>query len=121
MKHLTTKEEELMNILWEKGPMTVREIQTCFSKPQPHVNTISTQVRILEEKGFLTHKELGRRCFQYVPVQTRDVFKSGTLKNIIHRYFDHSFMSAVSTLVKEEEISLDELKELIRQVEQGSR
>lgn len=52
MKRLTVKEEEIMRIFWEHGPMFVRELLSFYDEPKPHYNTVSTLVRGLEEKGF---------------------------------------------------------------------
>jgi BlaI family penicillinase repressor len=56
MKKITTKEEEVMNLFWEKGPMFVREMLEFYDEPKPHFNTVSTYVRELEVKGYLGHK-----------------------------------------------------------------
>ena len=53
MKRLTVKEEEIMRIFWEHGPMFVRELLSFYDEPKPHYNTVSTLVRGLEEKGFV--------------------------------------------------------------------
>ena len=65
MKQLTQKEEEIMERMWDHGPMLVRELQACYDEPRPHVNTLATSMKILEEKGFLCHKAITARCFQY--------------------------------------------------------
>ena len=117
MKQLTQKEEEIMERIWDHGPMQVRELQGYYDEPQPHVNTLATLVKILEEKGFLGHKALTARCFQYFARISRDDYKGGSLANVINKFFGQSYMSAVSALVKDEKISVDELKELIREVE----
>jgi BlaI family transcriptional regulator, penicillinase repressor len=119
MKPLTNKEEEIMEHFWEKGSMHVKELQALYDEPQPHVNTLATMVRILEEKGFLAHKAITPRYFQYYPCIDRAEYRRGTLRNVINRYFGKSYLTAVSELVKEEEVSVDELKELIRQIEQN--
>ncbi len=120
MKQLTQKEEEIMERVWEHGPMQVRELQALYPKPQPHVNTLATLVKILEEKGFLGHKALTARCFQYFARISREDYRGGSLANVVNKFFGHSYMSAVSALVKSEKISLDDLKELIRKVESSS-
>ena len=56
MKRLTVKEEEIMRIFWEHGPMFVRELLSFYDEPKPHYNTVSTLVRGLEEKGFVGYK-----------------------------------------------------------------
>ena len=53
MKRLTAKEEEIMQMFWEHGPMFVRELLAFYEEPKPHYNTVSTLVRGLEEKGFV--------------------------------------------------------------------
>ena len=56
MKRLTVKEEEIMQMFWEHGPMFVRELLAFYEEPKPHYNTVSTLVRGLEEKGFVKYK-----------------------------------------------------------------
>ena len=118
MKRLTPKEEQVMELLWEQGPLFVREMLEFYEEPKPHFNTVSTVVRMLEEAGYIAHKAYGRN-HQYFAALSKDDFKKQTLKGVISKYFDNSYTKAVSTLIKEEAISLDELKELIRQVESG--
>ena len=118
MKSLSPKEEIIMNILWDNGPMFVREMLEKYEEPKPHFNTVSTFVRQLEEKGFIAHHSMGN-SFQYYAVVSRDEFKKTTLRNVVSKYFNNSFLGAVSTLVKEEEISLEELKSLIDEVEKA--
>ena len=61
MNTLTNKEEEIMNHYWERGDMQIRELRECYAEPKPHVNTLSTLVHILEDKGFLGHRALTAR------------------------------------------------------------
>lgn len=118
MKGLTAKEEEIMGFYWEKGPLFVKEILTFYDEPKPHFNTLSTIVRGLEDKGFLAHHTFGN-TYQYYTIVSEEDFHKGTLKNVINKYFNSSYLNAVSSLVKEEDISLDDLKQLIRDVEQA--
>lgn len=118
MKTLTAKEEEIMGYFWEKGPLFVKQLLDFYDEPRPHFNTLSTIVRGLEEKGFLSHEAFGN-TYQYYAVVSRDDFKKKTLKGVISKYFNNSYLGAVSSLVKEEEISLDELKQLIQDVEKA--
>ena len=113
MKGLTVKEEELMGYFWEKGPLFVKEMLAFYEEPKPHFNTLSTIVRGLEDKGFLAHHTFGN-TYQYYPVVSEEDFRKGTLRNVISKYFNNSYLSAVSSLVKEEDISLDELKQQFR-------
>ena len=118
MKRLTAKEEEVMGWFWEKGPLFVRELLSFYDEPKPHFNTLSTVVRGLEEKGFVGHKAYGN-TYQYYATVSRDDYRRGTLRGVISKYFDNSYLGVVSTLVQEEKISVEELKELIKQVEDG--
>lgn len=107
-----------MGFFWEKGPLFVKEMLEFYPNPKPHFNTVSTVVRGLEERGFVGHKAYGK-TYQYYALISRDDYRKGTLRGVICKYFDNSYLSAVSSLVQEEDISLDELKELIKQVEEG--
>ncbi len=119
MKGLTAKEEEIMGFFWKKGPLFVKEMLAFYNEPKPHFNTLSTIVRGLEEKGFLAHQTFGN-TYQYYAVVSEEDFRKRTLRNVISKYFNNSYLSAVSSLVQEEHISLDELKQLIDQVERAS-
>lgn len=118
MKRLTKKEEVIMNHFWEKGPLFVRELRELYPDPKPHFSTLSTQVRTLQEEGFIDHKAYGP-TYQYYAKVSREDYKQRSLIGLIDKYFDNSYMSAVSALVKEEKISVEELKELIDLVEKG--
>ena len=59
MKTLTAKEEEIMGFFWEKGPMFVKQLVELYEEPRPHFNTLSTSVRGLHEKGYLSHTAFG--------------------------------------------------------------
>ena len=116
MKNLTKREEELMKLFWEKGALFVKEIIDLLDEPKPHFNTISTIVRGLEAKGYVAHEAFGITHRYYAAVSEAEYGKL-SLGSVVSRYFGSSYLNAVSSLVKEEKISLDELKELIDLVE----
>ena len=118
MRKLTRKEEEIMKLFWENGGMYVKDIQETFPEPKPHINTVSTQVRILEKDGFLGHKQYGG-SFQYYPIISEEQYRRQSLSGLIKNWFGNSYMSAVSTLLKDEKITVEELKELISEVEKA--
>ena len=120
MKRLTTKEKEIMELYWQHGPMFVKELLEYYDEPRPHFNTLSTTVRILEKKGFLDHKQFGT-SYQYFPTISEREYGRSSLTGIIKNYFDDSYLSAVSSFVSEEKISVEELKELIEQIENNSK
>jgi predicted transcriptional regulator len=116
MKHLTNREEEIMEFFWQKGPMYVKDLIELFSVPKPHYNTVSTIVRGLEDKGFLDHEQFGN-TYRYFAVITREEFSNISIKNLVSKYFNASYSSVVSMFVKEQKISTEEIQELIRQAE----
>lgn len=110
---LTEKEEEIMLLFWEHGPMFVRELLSRFPEPRPHFNTVSTFVRLLEQKGYLRHEAIGN-SHRYIPAISRDEHSRSALRNVISRYFDNSLNGAISALVSDEKLSDTEIEELIR-------
>lgn len=113
---LTEKEMMIMKMLWEHGPLFVREMLTYYPEPKPHFNTVSTLVRILEEKGRVAHESFGP-TYRYYAVTKQEEMRDRSLRQVIADYFNSSYKSAVSALVDEEKISVEELKEIIRMVE----
>ncbi len=120
MKQLTDKEEALMRIFWTNGPLFVKEIVQLHDEPRPHFNTVSTFVRILEEKGFVAHESFGK-TYRYYPVVSEEEYGRSNLRNVIERYFNNSLSSVVSALFKEEKLSDDEIISLINQVKNSKR
>lgn len=115
MKKLTEREEELMTILWDEGPLFVREIIDKMPEPKPHFNTVSTFVRLLESKGFVTHSKFGG-SYRYEAAVSRDEFSRSTLREVVDRYFGSSIRASVSALVSDENLSDEEIRELVEMV-----
>lgn len=109
-----------MKLLWEHGPLHVREMLEYYSEPKPHVNTVSTIVRILEQKGYVGHEAVGG-SHRYHAIAKMEDFRRKTFGELIRNYFGNSYMGVVSALVEDEKISVDELKELINRVERGEK
>jgi predicted transcriptional regulator len=120
MKHLTNREEEIMELFWEKGHLFVKEIIDLLVIPKPHYNTISTIVRMLEEKGFVGHEQFGN-THRYYALISREEFSRNTLKEVVGKYFNKSYASVVSMFVQEEKISPEEIQELIRQAKSAKK
>lgn len=113
---LTEKESIIMHMLWEHGPMFVREMVELYPEPRPHVNTVATLVRILEDKGYVSHEVLGT-SHRFFAVAKKNDFRDRSIARIIRDYFDNSYKSAVSALAEEEKISVEELREIIDLIE----
>ena len=116
MKKLTQKEEEILNIFWERGPMFVKELKEIYSDQNLHYNTLSTIVRAIEEKGYIDHEQFGN-THRYFTVISKEDYRKSTLGSVVKKYFDNSYKNVVSLLVEEDNLSLEELKKLIAEIE----
>lgn len=120
MKKLTLKEEEIMDILWNNGPMFIREMLAFYNEPKPHYNTVATLVKLLVEKGFVSYRPLGN-TYQYEAKITRKQYHGSALNDIISQYYDNSYTKVVSQFIEDEKMNLDELKKLISEIEKNNK
>jgi len=116
MKKLTNKEREVMELFWQHGPMFVRELLEHYEEPRPHVNTLSTIVRRLEHEGYIGHKQYGS-TYQYNALISEQDYAKRNIFRLVDDYIEDSYKGLVSTFLKEEKLSVDELRELISQVD----
>jgi len=113
MKELTKAEEQVMQILWQLKEAIVKQIlEKMPDDPKPAYNTVSTVVRVLESKGFVDHKAYGN-SHVYFPIVSEEEYKKFAFDKVIKSYFNNSYKSLVSYLVKEQKLNLSELAELI--------
>lgn len=117
---ITDRERGLLEMLWQHGPMFVREMVEHCPEPKLHFNTIATTVRVLEEKGYVGHEVVGG-SHRFFAIARKKDFRDRTLANVIRDYFDNSYRNVVSALVEEEKISADELKEILAIIENKNR
>jgi predicted transcriptional regulator len=110
--HLTKAEEQVMLILWEMGEGIVKEIRDQFKNPKPARNTVSTVIRVLEKKGFIGHKAYSN-IHLYYPLVIKSEYSKSLLFTIVENYFDNSFPAMVSFYVREKDLSVRELEELL--------
>ena len=121
MAELTKAEEQLMRHLWKLGEGTVQEVMAsmnngkCLSR-----TTVSTVIRLLEEKGVVGHKPSQGRGYIYYPLLKKEDYSHNHLKDFISRYFDNSFSSLVCFFVRENNLSMQELDELLEEIKKGS-
>jgi BlaI family transcriptional regulator, penicillinase repressor len=116
MRDLTKAEEEVMQVLWKLKKGFVKDILEHFEDPKPAYNTVSTIVRILQEKGFVTHKAYGR-THEYYPVVSKNEYSKSHLSTFVNAYFSNSFEKMVSFFAKEKSISLQEMEEIMKIME----
>ena len=110
-KTLTEAELRLMEVVWVRGKATVAEVTAALPPPPIAYNSVLTTMRILEQKGFVAHEELGR-AFVYYPLVERDAAASTAVGQIISRFFESSSGSLALRLIESERPSDDELARL---------
>ncbi|MEJ0101111.1 MAG: BlaI/MecI/CopY family transcriptional regulator [Bacteroidota bacterium] len=115
MKTLTKAEEQVMQVLWKLGDAFLREIVDAMPNPKPHQNTVATLLKILVEKEFVSITVLGRQ-HQYSSLISKEEYSRKTIKQMVKGYFEGSFSNVVSFMVKDNNISIDELETLLQQI-----
>lgn len=111
MKELTKAEEQIMQQLWQLEKAYVKDIIDLLPEPKPAYNTVSTIVRILEKKGFVAHKAVGKSHLYY-PLLAKDSYKKAFMQSFVHNYFSNSFQNMVSFFAKDKEMTINELEEI---------
>jgi len=105
-----------MQILWELEKAFVKDILERIPEPKPHYNTVSSMVRFMVDKGYIGYKAYGK-THEYFPLISKESYSKQSLSNLVNGYFSNSYKSVISFMAKEEEISIDELKEIISMIE----
>jgi len=118
MKRLTKREEEVMQVIWDLERALVNDIIPELAVPDLPYTTISSIVRILEKKGFVDHKSYGK-THEYFPIITKEEYRKSQMKTFVKNYFDSSYKNVVSYFAENDEIGLEDLKEIIKLIETG--
>ena len=106
-----------MQILWDIGEGFVKDIIEHLPAPEPAYNTVSTIVRILEKKGFVSHHAYGN-SYAYYPLTDKADYTKAYLKSIMKDYFSDSFKEMVSFFAKDKDMSIEELEEIRKMINQ---
>lgn len=120
MKELTKAEEQVMQYLWEIGRGFVKDILEKFPDPKPNYNTVSTVIRVLEQKGFIGHKQYGN-TYEYFPLVAQEEYSSHAVNRVVNQYFGGSLKSLVSFFVKKNEIDIKELNDILKTIENNEK
>ncbi len=115
MKALTKAEEEIMQVLWKLESAFVKDIIAELPDPKPAYNTVSTIVRILKQKGFVGHEGHGQ-SHKYHPIITKEDYTKSFMQGFVKKYFSGSYRQMVSFFTKEDNLSLAELEDLLREL-----
>ena len=118
---LTRGEMQVMNVLWdlEKGAC-VNDILEHYPEPKPAYTTIATFLKILTQKGFVEHKKGTGKLLIYTPLITKEKYRRQVMEEVKDDFFGKSFKSMFSFFVKEEHISADDIRELLKLMEEDA-
>lgn len=115
MKQLTKAEEEIMQVLWQLKKSNVKNIIDELPEPKPAYNTVSTIVRILESKGFVDYEKEGKGHI-YFPLVQKHEYSNQSINMIVDNYFQGSFKSMVSFFVKKNDVNLNDLEAVLKEI-----
>ena len=115
MKQLTKAEEEIMQLLWKLELANVAAIIEKMPEPKPAYNTVSTIIRILENKGFVSHEKKGKG-YLYFPVIKKEEYSNTTLNKLMNNYFNGSFRNMVSFFVKKNDMDTEDLELILKEL-----
>jgi len=114
---LTKKEEDVMQVLWNLQRAFVKDMLPLFADANWHYNTLSTMIRNLEEKGYVAHRQYGNTHEYYPTVSKKDYQDHFVLNKVVGDYFNNSHRDLVAYFAKQEKVSPDELREIIKMIE----
>jgi len=115
MRQLTKAEEQIMHKLWNLKLCTVKEILAELPEPKPAYNTVSTIVRILEDKKFVDHETFGKG-YKYFPIVNKETYSNQSLHKLMDGYFGGSFKSMVSFFVEKNDVNLTEIETILKEI-----
>ena len=114
-QHLTEKEEEIMQLFWSHEKLTVKEVMGMISGCTLHFNTVSTFVRSLEQKGYLSHEPFGQG-YRYFAVGSAEEYSQKLLGNVVCRFFNNSYKRVVNALISDGKLSEAEIEDLLNTI-----
>ena len=109
-----------MQAVWKIKEGFIRDILDAMPSPKPHQNTVATILKILVEKEFVGIHVFGRH-HQYYPLISKESYSKSSIKTLVKGYFGGSFSDAVSFMVKENSLSVEELENLLAQIKKGKK
>ena len=114
-KPLTKAEEQVMQMLWKLESAYLKDVVDAMPDPKPNSNTIATIIKILIDKGYISHEVHGRvHC--YTPAVSKEEYSSSSIKNLVEGYFEGSFSDVVSFMVKQQDLKVADLELLLQQI-----
>jgi len=118
LRDLTKAEEEIMQILWEIERGVVWDVIQHLPDPKPAYNTVSTFIRILEQKGFIGHQAISGKTYEYFAIISREEYRAYEANKLVNNYFEGSLKELVSFFVQDKNLSLQDADEIIKMLQQ---
>ena len=116
-KELTRAEEQIMQVLWELERGFVKDVLERLPEPKPAYNTVSTIIRILEQKGVVGHRAYGK-SHEYYPLISKEQYRTFATEKLMDGYFGNSIGSLFSFFMKKNKVDLQEADEIMKLIEQ---
>ena len=116
MKEITKAQEDLLKALWEIKEGAISDVLDSLDDPKPAYNTVATVIKVLEKKGYVSHKTFGKTHVYFAVVSKKD-YAQHLLKDTFKGLFNGSLNLMVSSFVKNKDVSLRELEELKEMLE----
>lgn len=120
MERLTKAEEQVMQVLWDLDGGFVKEVLEAMPAPKPAVTTVSTIIRIIEQKGFVDHEAFGR-SHRYRPVVEKEVYAASQARRVLTDYFDGSVQALVSHFVERKDLDMAETEALLKLLKKSKK
>lgn len=120
MQKLTKAEEQLMQVLWDLEKGFLKEVMEAIPDPKPSQSTVSTVLRILEEKGFVAHHTFGK-IHQYYPLVDKGSYAKFFFGKFLNNYFDGSFRQMLNFFAREGSLDLKDMDAILKDLDQGER
>lgn len=118
MERLTKQEEELMLLLWQRGPSFIKDLLTDYADPKPPYTTLASVAKNLERKKYVRNEHI-KNTYRYIPIIEQDEYKRTFMNNVVSNYFDNSYKDVVSFFAREQKLSPDDLQDIIDMINKG--
>ena len=118
MKELTKAEEQVMQVVWRLQSCFIKEILEELPEPKPAYNTVGTFIKLLEGKGFLERKKVGN-VYAYSPLINERDYSRKSIKTLMGKFFNGSSQDMLSFLVEEQELTLDQIEDLMKKLKKN--
>ena len=117
MKQLTKAEEQVMQILWSINEGVVKDLVDNFEEPRPAYTTVATVLKVLETKGFVAKKKIGK-TYLFSPSITKNDYTHFQFSTLLSNYFNGSFPKMATFFARENKLSISELEEMMKMAEE---